>query len=136
MKVVLGSNVFISAFASRGLCVEILRICIANHDLILSEHLLHEIQRGFGRKLKMPGEACEQNIRIIRALSRMEIPADVPRDSCRDPKDLPVLGLVSASRADYLVSGDGDLLSLKKYKGCMILSPRSFFPILKEGKGP
>ena len=52
-------------------------------------------------------------------------PAAVPDSSARDAKDLPVLGTFLAARADYLVTGDNDLLALKdRYT---IVTPAEFW---------
>jgi uncharacterized protein len=40
---------------------------------------------------------------------------------CRDPHDLPFLRLAVAGHADYLVTGDDDLLSIERINTCRIL---------------
>ncbi|MBI3576937.1 putative toxin-antitoxin system toxin component, PIN family [Candidatus Gottesmanbacteria bacterium] len=45
---------------------------------------------------------------------------------CRDPKDNQFLDVAVASAAPYLITGDKDLLSLKKFRTTTILSPRRF----------
>lgn len=45
---------------------------------------------------------------------------------CRDKKDNQVLDLCVVGKADYLVTGDKDLLVLKKFKKTKIVSPREF----------
>lgn len=42
---------------------------------------------------------------------------------CRDPHDLPFLHLALAARADALVTGDDDLLSLAPLRGIALLTP-------------
>lgn len=37
MKIILDANVVVAAFASRGLCEAVFKLCIDSHDLILSE---------------------------------------------------------------------------------------------------
>lgn len=51
---------------------------------------------------------------------------------CRDPKDDFLLELSRASRADYLITGDKDLLELEKYKKTEIIPAKEFENILKE----
>lgn len=48
----------------------------------------------------------------------------------RDPKDDKFLYAAIEAHADYIVSGDDDLLDLKEYKGIKILSPNDFLAIL------
>lgn len=45
---------------------------------------------------------------------------------CRDPKDNFLLGLSEISKADYLITGDNDLLILKKYKKTEIITIKEF----------
>jgi predicted nucleic acid-binding protein len=51
----------------------------------------------------------------------------VPIGACRDPADAPVLGTAVSGRADLLVTGDADLLVLKRYRGIAIVSPRQCY---------
>ena len=50
-----------------------------------------------------------------------EPPPETP--ICRDPADIPFLQLARAGNADYLVTGDQDLLVLADSFVCQILSP-------------
>jgi putative PIN family toxin of toxin-antitoxin system len=45
---------------------------------------------------------------------------------CRDPKDNYLLALAKDSRADYLVTGDLDLLILQEFEGTRILTYQDF----------
>lgn len=51
----------------------------------------------------------------------------------RDPDDEKYLEAASACQADYLVSGDRDLLSLKKFGTTRIVSPKEFVEVLQKG---
>jgi putative PIN family toxin of toxin-antitoxin system len=45
---------------------------------------------------------------------------------CRDPKDNKFLELANALKADYIISGDKDLLELGEFEGARILKPSEF----------
>ena len=45
---------------------------------------------------------------------------------CRDSKDNKILELAVSGAADFVVSGDGDLLVLHPFRGISILRPREF----------
>lgn len=49
-------------------------------------------------------------------------PAGVPEAVSRDPDDDHVLACALAARADYVVSGDADLLDLEQYQGIRIVT--------------
>ena len=55
------------------------------------------------------------------------IPARPPRTpACRDPFDVPFLQLAIVGKADFLVTGDEDLLSLAKGMSCPVITPDRF----------
>lgn len=41
---------------------------------------------------------------------------------CRDPVDIPFLQLAIVGKADFLATGNGDLLSIKREAGCPIMT--------------
>lgn len=45
---------------------------------------------------------------------------------CSDPDDDKFLACAHAAKADAIVSGDGHLLSLKKFKSCLIVTVEEF----------
>jgi putative PIN family toxin of toxin-antitoxin system len=49
-----------------------------------------------------------------------------PISLCRDPKDNKFLDVAIASYADYLITGDDDLLVLKVIGNTTIITPRAF----------
>jgi putative PIN family toxin of toxin-antitoxin system len=54
---------------------------------------------------------------------------------CRDPFDVPFLVLAVVSKADYLVTGDRDLLSLKDNFSCPIITAEDFLNVI-DGQSP
>lgn len=53
-------------------------------------------------------------------------------DVCRDPKDNFLLDLCVSGKADYVVTGDEDLLVLNPFKGIQIINYNSFQNILEK----
>jgi predicted nucleic acid-binding protein len=58
------------------------------------------------------------------------VPADVPEDAVRDPKDRMILACAVGGKADIIVSGDKDLVVLKAYQGISIVTPSDFLGIV------
>lgn len=59
-------------------------------------------------------------------------PAQPPRTPvCRDPFDVPFLQLAAAGKADFLVTGDRDLLNLARGFACPIVTAEEFLHRLK-----
>ncbi len=51
---------------------------------------------------------------------------------CRDPKDNFLLELADQSKADFLVTGDKDVLAIKKYGNTKIITLKEFDIILRK----
>ncbi|MDI6689943.1 MAG: putative toxin-antitoxin system toxin component, PIN family [Actinomycetota bacterium] len=51
---------------------------------------------------------------------------------CRDPEDDKFIDVALAAKADYLVTGDKDLLVLKNYRGVKILKPKEFLALMRK----
>jgi putative PIN family toxin of toxin-antitoxin system len=54
---------------------------------------------------------------------------------CRDPRDHIFLSCASAAGADFLVTGDEDLLILKKFQKTRILTPSDFMTLQADNVG-
>jgi hypothetical protein len=72
--------------------------------------------------------------RFLRQSGLVIEPVEVAAGACRDPADLHVLGLAEAGRAEYLITGDDDLLALKGSGRCRIVAPRRFWSLMHEAK--
>ncbi len=55
-----------------------------------------------------------------------KVPIERIEPICRDPKDDFLLALCKVSKADYLVTGDKDLLDIRKYARTEILTVKEF----------
>lgn len=134
MKIVLDANVVIAAFASRGLCESVMELCLHSHEIVLSEELLEEIVRNLRQKIKLPGNIVEDISKLLREQASMVSSVPFAAEVCRDPDDVKILGLAVAANADYIVTGDKDLLVLKKFQGVPIVTPRLFSDIIHGEK--
>lgn len=103
VRVFLDTNVLVSAFASRGLCADLVRHVLAEHELIVGEVVLAELRRVLRDRIRLP----RATIAEIEALLRDQIV--VPRPSqpaavqIRDPSDRWTLASAIAGHAEVLV---------------------------------
>jgi putative PIN family toxin of toxin-antitoxin system len=59
------------------------------------------------------------------------IAAKAPKTpDCRDPADIPFLELAAQGKADFLVTGDADMLSIKERTAYKIITPTEFMAAL------
>ncbi len=70
-------------------------------------------------------------IDLIQAIGKIVKITREP-DLFRDPKDNFLLALSDKGKADYLVTGDTDLLSIREYKGTKIIAIDEFEVLIKQ----
>jgi putative PIN family toxin of toxin-antitoxin system len=70
-------------------------------------------------------------IRDILSHSQLIIPRQVIVKKLRDFKDTKIIACALSAKADYIVTGDKDLLVLKHYHKIPILTPKAFLELLK-----
>ena len=128
MRVVLDTNVLLSAAFFPGVCDKLLVHCLLTPDvaLILSQHILDEFMEHGAGKLQGSPERLNAFANELRQHAQWVQPATMPTDAFKDADDLPVLGTAIAGQAAYLVTGDKALLALGNYQGVAFLSPRDF----------
>lgn len=130
MKVVLDTNVLMSALGTRGVCEALFELCLLRCELFVSQPMLDELSEHLHDKFGLP----RPEVRRVKAFLKKQLhqvqPASLPTGACRDVDDLMVLGTAQAAGADYLVTGDRDLLVIKQYQGTIIIAPRPFYALL------
>lgn len=127
-KVIIDTNVLISFLIGKRLAGLKDRIVDLSIILIYSEQLIREIRMVTSRpkfERYFIKEDVEEFINLLSIIG-LSFEVDNIPDICRDPKDNFLLGLITVSQADYLVTGDRDLLDLKKFNSASILSPVEF----------
>lgn len=73
----------------------------------------------------LPHEKRMHFLSEMKELSQM-IPISHTFSVCRDPKDNKFLDVAVSGKADFLITGDADLLALHPFEEVNILSPHDF----------
>jgi len=131
MRVILDTNVILAAFAGRGLAHALFELCLEKHEMIISEHILSEGQRNLQKKLKMPKNKILMIAEYLKEFCSFGSYKRLDKEACRDVDDVKILGLSEAAKPDYIITGDKDLLVLKKFHCVPIITPREFWEISK-----
>ncbi|MFI5174259.1 MAG: putative toxin-antitoxin system toxin component, PIN family [Terriglobia bacterium] len=127
MRVFLDTNVLVSAFATRGLCSDVLRHVLSEHELIVGEVILEELRRVLRDRIKLPSgfiSAVEQLLREQEVVPRPHEPSGL---AIRDESNRWVLASALEGRADVLVTGDRDLLDIASQTPLTIVDPRGYW---------
>ena len=118
MRIILDNNIWISFLIGKRLAE--LRPVFNRKDVEI--YYCDELEREFldvAHRPKILNYVGEEQIERVHQLMistcRHEEAAKLETTSVRDPKDVYLLAISKAVNADYLVSGDSDLLELKEY---------------------
>ena len=133
MRVFLDTNVLVAAFATRGLCADVLRLVLAEHELLVSATLIEELTRALTRKVRAPEQVVREIVAFLDAsASFVEGAPKPPAVAVRDPDDAVILSEALAGGTDVLVTGDQDLLALDRVGALRVLDPRGFWELVRR----
>lgn len=136
VKVIFDTNVWISFLIGKRLSKIKQHISDRSIIIVTSEQLLTEIKRVTNReKLQkyFPKDAVKELIDILNTIAQ-NVQIKPIHFISRDPKDNFLLDLIDISRADFLVTGDKDLLELNPFKTAQIVTPVQFEEYLEKRK--
>ena len=126
MKIVFDTNVILSALITQGLSSRILDICIDKHEIFISPWILKEVIEKLDKKFKVKNSEISKVEIFLRNVCKVIYPTAELPNVCRDKDDNNILQLADFVSADLIITGDNDLLILKKYKEAKIINPREF----------
>jgi putative PIN family toxin of toxin-antitoxin system len=129
MRIILDTNVVMSALLWRGPPYRLLETIRQRTELqlysspVLLEELADVLTRPAATKqLAVIGKAAREVLADYLEAIELTEPVELPR-VVRDPDDDHVLACALTARADLIVTGDSDLLTLLNYQNIPILTP-------------
>jgi len=134
MKVVLDTNILVSALITRGKSKKLFdKILEKKLDLVLSEEILIELKEVLERpkfrkyvdkkRIDRFVDLVNKNLKPVRISSDFDVTVD--------KGDNTVLNTAYSAKAEYIVSGDEHLLKLQNFKGIRIVTPSEMLEILR-----
>jgi len=133
LKIVLDTNIYISAAVFGRLCEEVIQFCRFDKiSVYISEDIIDEIEN----KLIVKFSWKENQIRvflenILEFCKIVEVEERIVFIK-EDPDDDKILECAVSAKCEYIVSGDKHLINLKSYKNIKILKPADFLFLIKK----
>jgi len=128
MRVVADTNTLVSGFLWQGAPRRLVDAAQAGTiQFVTSAPLLAEFarvltRRKFAGRLQRAGLTAEQLLAVYEANAEVVTPADIPPTVPTDPDDDAVLAAALGGQALLIVSGDRDLLDLKRFRNIPIVT--------------
>lgn len=145
MRAVVDTNVLVSGFVGYGQNSrspsEVIRCWREGQfELLTSVHVIAEFQRTlqkpwFARQLTARQQDLALALLTKRATVVQHLP-DVVAGIATHPEDDLILAAVAVSGADYLVTGDRQLLALGSFGGAQIVTAATFLAVLEADRPP
>ena len=135
VRILLDTNVLVAAFATRGICRDVLRIAIAEHRLLVSGTTLAELERILEGKLRTPAYLVREIVTFVGGQAEVVTPTAPAVWPERDPDDRWIAAAAIDGSADVLVTGDKDLLDADHAEDLRVVTPRGLWTLLRAGPG-
>lgn len=135
IRAVIDTNVYISGTFWVGVPKALINEAkLGKFKVIISDAILREIERVLSMKT---GNFRLSKTEVSRIKNDILEYAEVAKPEnrlfvCSDESDNKVLECAAAGDADYIITGDSDLLVLNAYKGIKIFKPRAFEEALEN----
>ena len=134
VRVIFDTNVWISFLIGKRLSVLQKYISNGRITIVIKDQLITEIKLVTGgEKLKkyFPKESVKELLELLETISE-NVKIEPKHFISRDSKDNFLLDLIDYSKADFLITGDKDLLEHNPFKTAQILTPQEFETELKK----
>ena len=128
MKVVLDTNIFISSFFWGGNPRKIIERIINGEDtLFICNEILSEINSVISRpKFNVENRYITRFIKSIEDIANHVTLKGMSQQICRDKEDDKIIECALLSKAQYIITGDTDLLVLDEYQGIKIITSNEY----------
>ncbi|MBN2517688.1 MAG: putative toxin-antitoxin system toxin component, PIN family [Candidatus Altiarchaeota archaeon] len=128
--IVADTNILVSAIGWDGNERELIRLIFSGSiRMIVSPVLIEEFKRAASQpKLGFAQDEIEEFIDAVLTVARLVKP-DLVLNVVRHPADNRILECALDGNADFIVTGDKDLLALKEFRGMKILTAKEFLDI-------
>jgi putative PIN family toxin of toxin-antitoxin system len=128
LQIVVDANGWVSALLSPTFRVRLEAVFGEEFRLLFSEQLFRELDKAVRKPYlakRIDRKIYEEIVSRLRSVAELvEVRSSV--EVCRDPKDNFLLALAKDGNADYLITGDIDLLVLKEFENTKIVTLSEF----------
>ncbi|MCZ6577064.1 MAG: putative toxin-antitoxin system toxin component, PIN family [Acidiferrobacterales bacterium] len=131
MRVFPDTGVLVAALATRGLCADLLRLVLVEHQLVTGRPVFRELRRVLVEQLRLPQATADQVMPFLREQGEISAPAQPAPWPVDDADDRWILAAALEVGTDVLVTSDPALLAIEDRVPFRICRPRGFWELLR-----
>ncbi len=137
IKLVLDTNIYISAILFGGIPEEILELARSSLiEVYISPAITAEITEVLRQKFGWGVERRREVLAELGEITRSVQSSNKTSIIKDDEADNRVLEAATSARADFIISGDEHLLRLERFEKAKIVSPRQFIELMSSKVNP
>jgi putative PIN family toxin of toxin-antitoxin system len=136
-RVVIDTNILVSRLLLRkSIPAQVVDKVLDSSKIVFSDSSFNELKEVLTRSKFDKYVSIENRLKFINILKTLAIIIEVKQNIsyCRDPKDDKILEAAVNGHAQYIITGDEDLLILKSFKNTQIISPKKYLDTLSQNK--
>lgn len=115
------------------MCADVLEVILNEHELVTGEVVIEELGRALSKKFGMPAEKVRAYQRFLRGYHVESKPSLLPKLNLSGQGDLMVVASAINAKAELLITGDKEMLALKKKpEGLRVINPRDFWNLVSR----
>lgn len=127
MRVVLDTNIYISAFVIPGGQAEkaVIKIIESEDSLIISKEIIDEVLSVLSSKFGRDREALSRIAVYLSEIAELVRPTEKV-NILKDEPDNRIIECALESKADVIVTGDKEMLKIKQFHGIRVISLKEY----------
>ena len=134
LRLVIDTNILISGLMSvNSLPQQVFDYATSQAILLMSDEVQSEIENVISRPKLQKYITLERRTKFLSELSQQVERVTINQQirACRDPKDNKFLDLAVCGEANYIITGDTDLLDLHPFQNISIIKAANFLTAVK-----
>ncbi|GBF80750.1 putative toxin-antitoxin system toxin component, PIN family [Aphanothece sacrum] len=134
-RVVIDTNVFISALLNpNGTPRKVINLAVNQCVILQSQVTYQELETRLSKKKFDKYLSKKDGVTFLESLIKKSLFIEITHKTviCSDADDNKFLELAVSGIADYLITGDNDLLKIKNYQDIPIITPISFLNLVEN----
>jgi putative PIN family toxin of toxin-antitoxin system len=132
MRILFDTNILISAFISfksGSMCYDIIDHAVESHELYYTDFIITEFKKVLREDFDYPETVINEFITFITRFFIKGETAETTEKICRDSKDDQVICDAVSNDIEVIITGDKDLLVLRKHKSIDIIRPQDYWKL-------